>query len=149
MAHNRVLPVIGAAPPQKPPSRLYAEAACAGLPPTIFDGLSIVDIGAAKEICSGCPVRLACLDWAMDNEAFGIWGALTPAERDRLRGYPLRVTIDDRAEAELLRRRIQAGANVVEIAMEYGVGRRSVERWRSRAASWEPEADRRRGADHG
>lgn len=41
---------------------------------------------AAKQICAACPVRLACLQWALDNyEQYGIWGGLTERERRRLR----------------------------------------------------------------
>lgn len=36
----------------------------------------------AKEICGRCPVRVQCLELANENdEAFGIWGGLTPKER--------------------------------------------------------------------
>lgn len=148
MTNTRILPLVSAPPPQRPPAELYARAECADIPPGIFDGASLLDIGAAKAVCRDCPVQGLCLDWAMANEAFGIWGGMTPAERDRLRGYPLRVTLDDRAEAELLRRRIQSGVSLLDIASEYGVVRRSVERWKSRAAALQPSADMSRGADH-
>lgn len=40
----------------------------------------------AKRICAACPVRVACLDYALrHNEAFGIWGGLTEKERKALR----------------------------------------------------------------
>lgn len=40
------------------------------------------NIKRAKDICGGCPVRLECLKVALDgNEAFGIFGGLTPDER--------------------------------------------------------------------
>lgn len=33
--------------------------------------------------CDGCPVRLMCLEAALDNrERFGIWGGTTPKQRD-------------------------------------------------------------------
>ena len=36
----------------------------------------------AKTICQGCPVRMACLDYALAiREPFGIWGGLTEHER--------------------------------------------------------------------
>jgi WhiB family redox-sensing transcriptional regulator len=36
----------------------------------------------AKEICSTCKVRIKCLQLANSTqEAFGIWGGLTPKER--------------------------------------------------------------------
>jgi WhiB family transcriptional regulator, redox-sensing transcriptional regulator len=39
---------------------------------------------AAKAICAGCPVREACLEWALRlGETHGVWGGLTPEERAR------------------------------------------------------------------
>jgi WhiB family redox-sensing transcriptional regulator len=39
----------------------------------------------AKAICETCPVRLACLAFALErNEKFGVWGGLTEKERARL-----------------------------------------------------------------
>jgi WhiB family transcriptional regulator, redox-sensing transcriptional regulator len=40
----------------------------------------------AKAICRICPVRSACLEWALAaNERTGIWGGTTPNERRVLR----------------------------------------------------------------
>jgi WhiB family redox-sensing transcriptional regulator len=37
---------------------------------------------AAKAICAECPVRVECLQWALDtHEPFGIYGGTTPSER--------------------------------------------------------------------
>lgn len=42
-------------------------------------------VEAPKAICEGCPVREACLQYALDNdEQFGIWGGLTRRERIQL-----------------------------------------------------------------
>jgi len=39
----------------------------------------------AKHICTACPVRRECLDFAVRvREPHGIWGGLTEAERRRL-----------------------------------------------------------------
>lgn len=35
----------------------------------------------AKKICKKCPHVTECLEWALSNERFGIWGA--SSERDR------------------------------------------------------------------
>jgi WhiB family redox-sensing transcriptional regulator len=40
----------------------------------------------AKEVCASCPERVACLDFAMENnEKSGVWGGKTPDERRKLR----------------------------------------------------------------
>ena len=37
---------------------------------------------AAKAICAACPVREACLEWALHlGETHGVWGGMTPEER--------------------------------------------------------------------
>lgn len=39
----------------------------------------------AKRICGDCPVREACLEYALENgERFGIWGGLSERERRAL-----------------------------------------------------------------
>jgi WhiB family redox-sensing transcriptional regulator len=39
----------------------------------------------AKLICARCPIRQACLSWALANrEDQGVWGGLTPKERRTL-----------------------------------------------------------------
>ena len=40
----------------------------------------------AKNICAECPIKIICLDYALEaDEPFGIWGGLTPTERQILR----------------------------------------------------------------
>ena len=40
----------------------------------------------ARRVCRGCPVRVACLRFALDHdERDGIWGGLSTGQRDRLR----------------------------------------------------------------
>ena len=39
----------------------------------------------ARDICASCPVRLDCLDYALQiREPHGIWGGLSEAERKSL-----------------------------------------------------------------
>jgi WhiB family redox-sensing transcriptional regulator len=40
--------------------------------------------GNAKAICSTCPVISECLAYGI-NEAYGVWGGTTPAERYEMR----------------------------------------------------------------
>jgi WhiB family redox-sensing transcriptional regulator len=43
-------------------------------------------IRMTKELCSKCPVKLLCLEYALEaNEENGIWGGLTRNERNALK----------------------------------------------------------------
>lgn len=38
-------------------------------------------IARAKRVCAGCPVRLECLEWAIQRREVGVWGGTTEDER--------------------------------------------------------------------
>jgi WhiB family redox-sensing transcriptional regulator len=66
-----------------------AEGKCRGEDPSIWyldDYKSVKgkkNAKLAKKICGSCPVRLKCLDYALTtNERYGIWGGLSPIERN-------------------------------------------------------------------
>ncbi len=67
------------------------QAACTTQDPELFfpigsTGPSLRQLEQARQVCSGCPVRLPCLEWAIDagiND--GIWGGLSETERQSLR----------------------------------------------------------------
>jgi WhiB family redox-sensing transcriptional regulator len=62
-----------------------AEAACRGTDPELFFPATDEEAGPAKQVCGGCPVRLACLAFALEREErYGVWGGLTERERARL-----------------------------------------------------------------
>ena len=45
-----------------------------------------VNLAGAKSICKGCPVATKCLIYALEEGIeHGVWGGLTPPERQRLR----------------------------------------------------------------
>jgi WhiB family redox-sensing transcriptional regulator len=63
------------------------QAACRGLDPLIFYPVSDDDVATdvAKEVCAGCNVREACLEYALTvREKEGIWGGATERERRRI-----------------------------------------------------------------
>lgn len=37
----------------------------------------------AKAICSQCPIKIMCLDYAVSAGMHGVWGGTTDAERKR------------------------------------------------------------------
>lgn len=71
-------------------------AVCAGMSPLLFYPDAISGPGKktqnlyppeAKAACNRCPVRRACLDYALTHrENYGLWGGKTPTERKKLRG---------------------------------------------------------------
>lgn len=60
---------------------LWFPVSLRGRPRKIADARGL----EAKAICLTCPVRAACLDYALANDERGIWGALDDRERDALR----------------------------------------------------------------
>jgi WhiB family transcriptional regulator, redox-sensing transcriptional regulator len=67
------------------------SAACRHADPGLFfpagtAGQMIVQAERAKRVCAGCPVRAACLGWALTAGAqMGVWGGTTEGERRALR----------------------------------------------------------------
>ena len=57
------------------------NAACVGKSELFFSDHKSSVVRAAKQICSTCVVRLKCLEHAMNNVEFGVWGGMTANER--------------------------------------------------------------------
>jgi len=73
------------ASPTPPPDDWSSEAACRGADTSLFFPSSESAAGPAKAICESCPVREACLEFALATRpADGVWGGLTAGERHRL-----------------------------------------------------------------
>ncbi|MCX5232445.1 WhiB family transcriptional regulator [Streptomyces sp. NPDC006553] len=69
-----------------------ASAACQDVDPDLFFPVgtgapALVQAEEAKDICRGCPVQEACLNWAMDDsrQVTGVWGGLDENERRALK----------------------------------------------------------------
>ncbi len=66
-----------------------SAASCLLADPDLFfpispAGPSERQIARAKAICAGCPVRQECLEFALSHDqAYGIWGGMTPEDRQR------------------------------------------------------------------
>ena len=59
---------------------------CAGLPTSLFFPTQGEDSQQAIAVCNLCPVRAACLRYALDNgEQWGVWGGTSERQRRRLR----------------------------------------------------------------
>lgn len=76
---------------QAPLGGWRAHAACRGTDPLLFfpasttDATAVADVDRAKSICAACPVRAACLDWALATGARNaVLGGTTWGERRAL-----------------------------------------------------------------
>ncbi|MDQ1367102.1 MAG: WhiB family transcriptional regulator, redox-sensing transcriptional regulator [Acidimicrobiaceae bacterium] len=67
------------------------RAACQAASAELFfpigrTGDAVEHIEAAKAVCRTCPVREACLRFAIEtNQEAGVWGGTSEEERDRIR----------------------------------------------------------------
>jgi len=62
------------------------QARCNDLDPNLFFPRKSDEQKRVIRICLGCPVRLDCLQYALDMPAeYGIWGGTTQEERQQLR----------------------------------------------------------------
>lgn len=62
------------------------KAVCSLADPEIFFPERGGSSRAARAVCDECPVRMECLEYALDNkEQFGIWGGTSERERRQLR----------------------------------------------------------------
>ncbi len=68
----------------------HHDAACRREDPELFfpigsTGPALLQVREAKRVCAGCPVRSACLEWAvMSGIDHGVWGGLSEDERRAL-----------------------------------------------------------------
>ena len=61
------------------------RAACRGIDPDIFFPVTDEEAEPAKAVCNACPVREACLEFALAaREREGVWGGATERERRRI-----------------------------------------------------------------
>ena len=123
------------------PARFAARwrelAACRGADLNLFFPERGETAGPARQVCAACPVRQACLDYAITNRiTHGIWGGLTERERRALRSGWVRASRRERDRAILAAE--AAGYMAVAIGRSFGLSRTSVTRVLSR------DADRRR-----
>ena len=62
-----------------------ATAKCRGVDPAEFFPSDGSGVDRAQRVCSGCPVRSECLDYALENRIeHGVWGGSSERERRRI-----------------------------------------------------------------
>ena len=68
-----------------------ADASCRDTSPELFfpvgtTGQAVEQITEAKNVCSSCPSRVPCLEFALaTNQDSGVWGATSEEDRRHLR----------------------------------------------------------------
>jgi WhiB family redox-sensing transcriptional regulator len=63
----------------------HVHASCTSDQGDLFFSDNPDDQADAKAICRSCPVRRECAIWALDSrQEYGVWGGLTPDERDQI-----------------------------------------------------------------
>lgn len=68
-----------------------SQAECVGTDPDLFfplggSGAPLAQAEAAKRVCSQCPVRVLCLQYALEtNQTTGVWGGTNEDERRAIR----------------------------------------------------------------
>lgn len=67
------------------PLEIDAAAACRSDDPELFFPATPQGVQAARQRCAGCPLVVACREWGLHHEAYGIWGGTTARDRKRLR----------------------------------------------------------------
>ena len=120
------------------PARFAARwrelATCRGTDLEVFFPGRGETAGPARQICAACPVRQACLDYAITNRiVHGIWGGLTERERRALQSRWVRAARRERDEA--IAAASAAGYTTASIGRTFSLARISV----SRALSREPD----------
>ena len=77
----------------------HSRGSCVGEDPEVFFPSHRDPSTEARRICTACPVRDDCLNYATAADEFGIWGGLDQAERRNLKRRQRRRQAADRATA--------------------------------------------------
>ncbi|WP_224389052.1 WhiB family transcriptional regulator [Pseudonocardia sp. ICBG1293] len=69
--------------------------------PGCFFPVSELGVLQARLVCTGCPVRVACREWATATGEYGVWGGTTREERTAQRHVAIAAVaaVDGRAVA--------------------------------------------------
>ena len=111
------------------------SALCIDADPEIFFSEEKEDVSKAIAMCNSCPLIASCLEWALRNEEYGIFGGRTPAERETLQ-VNVELLPATTIQAWKKDRTQILGSTLKEASSEFGVTERTVLRWRQ---ALEPE----------
>jgi len=80
-----------------PEFKWRATASCRDTSPDLFfpigtTGPAVDQISSAKIVCTACPSRIPCLEYALStNQDSGVWGATSEEDRRHLRRTYIRI----------------------------------------------------------
>ena len=115
------------------PVQVQLYGLCGGAETDLFFREDVRSQQKALSLCAQCPMQKACLEYAIDNEEFGVWGGTTESQRAALRGKAKLVTPEQRIAAARLRETIiKAELTVKQIAAAHQVTERTVYRYKER-----------------
>jgi len=61
------------------------EGRCRDMDPAVFFPSDGIGVQSAQRICSECPMKGPCLEYALDNRVdHGVWGGTSERERRRI-----------------------------------------------------------------
>ena len=66
----------------------FEEPRCAEIGGELFfpeKSEDTAELKLARKICESCTHKTECLEWAVNNERFGIWGGTNERTRQRIR----------------------------------------------------------------
>jgi WhiB family redox-sensing transcriptional regulator len=106
-----------------------AQAVCVNEDSEIFFSEEPSEIALAKSICGECPIATQCAEWAAKNAEYGVFGGLTPEERQQKFGLAI-IEIELGAEGIQLQENFILNEPATKVAEFFGVDTRTVKRWR-------------------
>jgi hypothetical protein len=106
-----------------------AQAVCVNADSEIFFSEEPSEIALAKSICGECPIAAQCAEWAAKNAEYGVFGGLTPEERQAKFGLPI-IDTELGAEEIQLQENFILNEPATKVAEFFGVDTRTVKRWR-------------------
>lgn len=68
---------------------LFINASCVGISTDVFypaqEFFTHEEERLFERMCSDCPAMMACLEWGLAHERYGVWGGTTPPMRHKIR----------------------------------------------------------------
>jgi WhiB family redox-sensing transcriptional regulator len=110
----------------------WSEAACKDMNTEIFFPDDYTQTGKAKAVCTACPIKQFCFEWAVENKEHGVWGGHYFTWRSRIKKpkqwvYVAKATPEEiEQRITVIRQMTDEGLSSKEISVRLGVSQRTV-----------------------